>query len=299
MDLSIIIVNWNTRTLLDQCLQSIEANPPAGSYETWVIDNNSSDDSLAMLGDSHPPVRVIANAANTGFARANNQGMREAQGEVLLLLNSDTLVMPGAFDELFHTLRDNPRAGVVGSRLLNQDGTLQESWAAFPSLASEILGRNFRKRSRVTGQSGVFQVDWVGGACMLVRAAAVHQVGLLDEQYFMYSEEVDWCYRMRMAGWLTLYAEKAEVIHLGGGSANRFSLNQLMRLYDSKLRFFRKNYGRLPASLLRAGLILAQLLRIVRHGLTSLTRPEQAAELRGRSQSQWQLVRWLWAGSSL
>ncbi|MGE5222657.1 MAG: glycosyltransferase family 2 protein [Omnitrophica WOR_2 bacterium] len=297
MNLSIIIINWNTHDLLGQCLRSIFANPPGSDFEIWVIDNGSTDRSLEMLKESFPSVKVIANHENVGFARANNQGMQQAEGEYFLLINSDTIVQPGAIDGMLHTAEENPEAGIVGCKLLNQDGSIQESWAEFPTVASEILGRNFRKRTQVSSGEALYRVDWVGGACLLVRKEAVQQVGMLDESYFMYSEEVDWCYRMKASGWNTYFLESVEIIHLGGGSARRTSFDQLLRLYDSKLRFFKKNYGKWQARLLKSCLILVILSGIIWREISVFLKLQRDQDQRGRLQSQWQLIRRLWVGS--
>jgi GT2 family glycosyltransferase len=221
--------------------------------------------------------------------------MRQARGDALLLLNSDTVVQTGALDGMLSILEEIPQAGVIGCKLLNQDNSIQESWAEFPTLASEFLGRNFRKRGEVPGWPGLYETDWVGGACILVRKEAVQQVGLLDESFFMYSEEVDWCFRMKARGWNTFFLESAAITHLGGGSASRSGLHQLTRLYESKLRFFRKNYGLWQVGWLRAGLILVNLLGVIWRGLALFIQPGQAGEQRRQIHSQWQLVRWLWS----
>jgi hypothetical protein len=177
--------------------------------------------------------------------------------------------------------------------LLNSDGSLQKSWASFPTFWSEVLGRNFRVRRRVEGEPLAYEVDWVGGACLLVQPAAINEVGLLDESFFMYSEETDWCFRMRRQGWKVYYLPGVEVIHLGGGSASRANATQLVRLYDSKIRFFRKHYGARQTSLLRYGLAVVNALGLTRRALTWPLQWQRREQVRRRLEAQWKLIWWL------
>ena len=264
MDLSIIIVNWNTSELLNQCLNSIYHNSSYYSMEAIVVDNGSSDNSISMIENQFPLVILIKNDRNQGFARANNQGLSIAKGRYFMLLNSDTIVLPGAFDKLIQTADSHPELGVLGPQILNMDGSVQKSWASFPSFFSELIGRNLRIRKPVVSFPSAYEVDWITGACMLVRARTIAEVGLLDDGYFMYSEETDWCLRIKNKGWKIWYLSNAEIYHLGGGSAKRTSLLQLSLLYQNKIRYFNKFYGPTQARLLRYGLALAYFLGLMR-----------------------------------
>jgi GT2 family glycosyltransferase len=175
IDISIIIVNWNTRELLCQCLGSIQETSSGIAYEMIVVDNGSTDGSVRAVREAFPLVRLIANTENLGFARANNQGIRASRGQHILLLNSDTLVRPGALAALVRFLNQHSDVGIVGPELLNTDGTVQLSWAAFPTLWSEIRGKNFRVRRRYATRDGceAYNVDWIGGACLLIRRATI------------------------------------------------------------------------------------------------------------------------------
>jgi len=254
--LSIIIVNWNTRQLLLDCLSSIACSGPPDGIEIWVVDNASTDGSAEAVRAAFPDVRLIVNRGNVGFAAANNQAIAASRGELVLLLNSDTLVLPGALAQLARFMEHHPSVGIAGARLLNRDRTLQPSWAKFPSLWSELAGRNQRsRRPFATGDgSTAFAVDWVGGACLMIRRPAIEQIGMLDDNFFMYAEEMDWCYRARQAGWEVCYCPAPEVIHLGGQSSRSAPARMKAALYSSKLRFFRKHYGASRALALRAGL---------------------------------------------
>ena len=251
-DLSIIIVNWNTRQLLLDCLRSLETPPPQHQLEVIVVDNASRDDSVVAVRAAFPAVRVIENAANRGFAAANNQAIAQSSGRYVLLLNSDTVVTPGALDGLVAFADAHPDVGVVGAQLLNGDGTLQPSWAAYPNLRSELFGKNLRVRSPYaeTAAGIAYAVDWIGGAALLARRAAIEQAGLLDEHYFMYSEETDWCYRIKQCGWEICYLPTASVVHFGGQSSRQASLRMKTELYRSKLRFFGQHYGAARRNLL-------------------------------------------------
>jgi GT2 family glycosyltransferase len=293
MDLSIIIVNWNTCDLLADCLKSIYTTTQDLSFETIVIDNGSSDGSVARVQAEFPQVRLVVNGQNVGFAPANNQGIARGQGRYLLLLNSDTQVQPGALAALVRFADAQPQAGVVGCRLLNADGSLQPSWANFPTVWTEVTGQLVRGGRVVANQAEAVEVDWVGGACFLVRAKAVAAVGLLDERYFMYAEEVDWCYRMQQYGWKIYYLVNAQVIHLGGGSASRASFGQLRRLYESKLRFFAKHYGHRQAEWLRYGLIVANGLGLARRLLIGWLKRGEWSTIHDRLVAQGKLILYL------
>jgi GT2 family glycosyltransferase len=293
LDLSIIIVNWNTRDLLTRCLQSVYDTMSNLDFEVIVVDNASNDGSQAMVRQRFPQVRLIENDQNVGFASANNQALTVSQGHYSLLLNSDTVVLPHALEKMAQFADAHSEAGIIGCRLLNSDGSLQKSWASFPTFWSEVLGRNFRVRRRVEGEPLAYEVDWVGGACLLVQPAAINEVGLLDESFFMYSEETDWCFRMRRQGWKVYYLPGVEVIHLGGGSASRANATQLVRLYDSKIRFFRKHYGARQTSLLRYGLAVVNALGLTRRALTWPLQWQRREQVRRRLEAQWKLIWWL------
>lgn len=263
-DVSILIVNWNGRDLLSACVKSVYETVRHLVYEVIVVDNASTDGSSDMVREQFPAVQLVQNDQNLGFACANNQAIRASQGRYVLLLNSDTIVRQGALEAMVHFADRHPKAGVVGCKLLNADGSLQPSWAQFPTLWSEVTGRNFRRRYRTPEIDGeaAYLVDWVGGACLLARREAVDRVGLLDEDFWMYSEETDWCFRFVREGWLVYYLPEASIVHLGGGSSRKASERTLIQLYESKLRFFFKHRGRFQAETLRWGMILVAMLKM-------------------------------------
>lgn len=282
-DISIIVVNWNTCDLLADCLQSLFRTGHGLCFDVWVVDNGSTDGSVEMVRQSFPQIELVVNQENEGFARANNRAIDQSTGRYVLLFNTDAQAMPGALQALFSLAEGEPRAGVVGARLLNPDGSFQASHTPFPTLGQEFLmltglGRLlFRSWYPSRGPEisrGPQVVDYVEGACMLVRRQAIDEVGGLDEGYFMYAEEVDWCYAMKQAGWQVWYQPAAVVVHLGGGSSRRRLPQREADLYRSRVRFFRKHYGRTAAQLLALQIYaftavkmgLHQLLRLLSGG---------------------------------
>ncbi len=260
MDLSIIIVSWNTRALLAQCLASIYANPPAGEFEVWVVDNASSDGSATMVQKRLPQVKLIENPENVGFARANNQAIRKSSGQHVLLLNSDTMVRPNALTNMVAFIAAHPEAGIVGANILNADGTPQSCYGSLPSLLSEAalawgLDTLYPFLSMFITHLGVerefVETDWVVGAALMVRQEVLDRVGLLDESYFMYSEEIDLAHRVRRAGWKTYALRDVCIVHLGQQSSKQAPAAMKAQLFRSKVLYFEKYHGRIVAFLLR------------------------------------------------
>ncbi|MBN1217560.1 MAG: glycosyltransferase family 2 protein [Anaerolineae bacterium] len=274
MDLSIIIVNWNTRDLLAQCLASVLADIQASPHlqvETLVVDNASTDDSVRMLQEQFPWVQLIENKKNAGFASANNQAICHSTGRYVLLLNPDTTVKPGTLTILHRFMDTHPQVGAIGARLLNPDGTLQTSCYPTPTLSRE-LWRLFHLD--VVRPYGVYRMnDWdlaiphqvqvIQGAALMLRRKALNQVGLLDDKYFMYTEEVDLCHRIQTAGWLLYWVPQAQVVHYGGQSTQQIAAEMFLCLYQSKLIFIRKHYGRLSGLVYKFILTAATLARLL------------------------------------
>ncbi|MDH4321355.1 MAG: glycosyltransferase family 2 protein [Desulfobulbaceae bacterium] len=246
MDLSIVIVNWNTRDLLRNCLTSIADTVTGLDYEVFVVDNASADDSVAMVREQFPSVIVIANDTNRGFAAANNLAFRRMQGRYALLLNSDTVLTDGAISTLFGFMEENSEVGMCCGQLLNEDGSRQNSIANFPSvwplLCNETLLRlllpaKFPSKRQVYSEP--VEVDSCIGACMLVRKAAMDVVGLLDERFFFYFEETDWAYRFKKAGWRICLVPQARIYHLQGKSVG-YSAKARIMFHRSRSIYFKK-----------------------------------------------------------
>jgi hypothetical protein len=272
MDLSIIIVNWNTQELLRKCLQSVKANLGSAELrgEVWVVDNASTDNSVQMLKEQFPWIMLIQNQQNVGFAAANNQAIAQSTGRYILLLNSDTEVKSGAFQELLAFIDAHPQVGAAGSLLLNPDDSLQISCYPMPTLSRE-LWRLYHLDS--LWPYGVYRmsnwnrntprkVEVLQGASLLLRREALDQVGLLDDRYFMYTEEVDLCYRLQKGGWGLYWVPQSTVIHYGGQSTRQIATKMFLCLYQSKLFFFRKHYGWSAAQVYKIILLSAALVRL-------------------------------------
>ncbi len=250
MDLSISIVSWNTRDVLNQCLASVYDTMDGLDFEVIVVDNASTDGSADMVRAKYPQAKVIANTKNIGFAAANNQALEIAGGRYFLLLNPDTICNPGALAKLVEFMDNHPRCGAVGPMVLNVDGSLQYSWAKFPTFWNEIRGKLDRRIEGVpvvpanpseVRALGAFRVDWVGGCCLMARRDAIEQVGPMDESLFMYCEETDWCKRLSDMGWEVWVEPSAEIVHLGGQSSCQIPSEAAARLRISKRRYFEKH----------------------------------------------------------
>ena len=263
IDLSILIVSWNVRELLAAALEALPAAAPA-TWEAIVIDNASQDDSAAMVAERFPDVTLIRNAANAGFGRANNQGIALARGRYVLFLNSDTVTPPAALARLVGFMDAHPEAGACGPRLLLPDGHPQPYAFGGDPRPAYLIRRGWRRlvrdRALHDWAAGETQaVDWVSGACLLVRREALQQVGGFDEAFFMYFEDNDLCLRLRKAGWQVVYCPQVSITHVGGQSLKQNVLAQ--RAYqDSLVHFYRKHYSRLAQVWLAAGLLPYRLL---------------------------------------
>jgi len=273
MQLSVIIISYNAKAHLEDCLQSIYDHTAVDPFEIIVVDNASTDGSLAMLARKFPKVHTIASPDNLGFAGANNLAMREAKGEFFLLLNNDARVAPSAVDTMLRLIREKPDVGVLGPLLRNEDGSVQVSYGRMISLWAEAIQRVLT-RGNARGNPLVRRYianrskkeaypDWVSGACMMLRADVVKSVGFFDDHFFMYSEEVDLCERIRRAGYRVYYTPQAEVVHVGGKSTEANPEKAAFEYRRSQLYFYSKHYGRVRVILLKAYLLLAIAVRWV------------------------------------
>lgn len=277
LDVSIIIVNWNTKALLRECLESIDVQTRGISYEIIVVDNASADHSGTMVREEFPEVILIENTDNRGFAAANNQGLAKASGRYILLLNSDTLVIENAITKTVGFADLNPRYGVVGCQVWEDDVTIQETcflfhspWNMFCVTAglSKLFPRSFflgGDKMQYWDRKTEREVDVVSGMFMLVRREAIDDVGVLDERFFIYCEEADWCYRMRRAGWKNFFWPGAQIIHRDGGGKSTAQVNVKMEVQKVKslLFFIRKHYGVVPEGAVRTTIVLSSLVKIV------------------------------------
>ncbi len=282
IDLTIIIVSWNVRDLLRRCLRSIQDSALATGnlqVEIIVVDNASSDGSPEMVVAEFPDVHLVVNAENRGFTAANNQGLALSRGRFLLLLNPDTEVVGDALSAMVRYMETHPEVGAVGPQLRYPDGSLQSSRRRFPTFATALVestviqewwtdNRILRRYYMAdTSDDAVQPVDWLVGACLMVRREVVEQVGGLDEGFFMYSEELDWCRRIKNAGWTVVYLPDAVVVHHEGKSSEQAVAARHIHFHSSKVRYFTKHHGRLAGEALRWFLLMTYVYQWGREGL--------------------------------
>ena len=299
MDLSIIIVNWNTRDMLRNCLASIPGQDGL-QKEIIVIDNASEDGSAAMVAGEFPDVRLIRNGANLGFATATNQGLRAASGRHLLLLNSDTLVLGDVLADSVRYMDEHADVGMMGCRVLNEDGTTQMTCSRYPSffnLLLQTLGLNRLARPRWLQRYQMLdwardderEVEVVSGCYLVARRTTLAQIGLLDESFFLYGEETDWCRRCAAAGWRLIFAPVGEIIHFGSGSSSALNYRRDLMLTEGTVRLHRKHGGSPAAVSIWLLLLLFNLSRSAYWSLRSVA--DSSGSTRSRASHFRQVVR--------
>jgi len=288
VDLSVIIVNWNSAPDLARCLSSLYAHTTGVEFEVIVVDNASRDGCGAMLADHFPQVTFVQSTNNRGFAAANNLGVRHSSGSLLLFLNPDTEFTSPAIGRMMSVLESRPDAGIVGCRLLNADGTVQTTCVqTFPTIWNEALDVEYLRRafprSRLWGNAVVYsddeliaEVECISGACLMIRRDVFNAVGGFCERYFMYVEDRDLCYAIRHPGYKTFFTSSCAVIHYGGTSSGlrpESDFATLMRC-ESLLTFMRFRRGRIYATLFRASVVIVAVGRLLALALLSaLGRP--------------------------
>lgn len=303
IDLSLIIVSWNVAGLLEKCLDSIHRGlaDSALNAEIIVVDSASTDDTVAVVRERFPDVRLLAQNENLGFVRCNNLGLRVACGRHILLLNPDTLIMADALSRLVQELDAHPQVGLVGPRTLNSDGSTQSTRRRFPTLLTAFFESTWLQPWAPRGLLRQYQVedhaddnnlevDWVQGSALMLRREVYEAIGGLDPGYVMYSEELDWCRRAKAAGWRVRYVGAAQIVHHGGRSSVQVPVRRHIHFQQSKLRYFRIWHGWWSAQVLRVFLLLMfgqQLLLEAAKGLAGHKR-----ELRQqRVRAYWQVLR--------
>jgi len=290
IDVSILIVNYNTCDLLRQCLRSIFMEDQGLELEVLVVDNGSTDRSGEMVTREFPEARLIRNSRNLGFSVANNTAMREARGRFLLLLNSDTIVLPGTLRRIVDYLEQNPEVGVAGCRLVRPSGEIDYACRrSFPtplvSLTRFVRLNRLFPRSRLFArynltyleERGTYEVDSVVGAFMLLRREVVDEVGGLDEDYFMYGEDIDWCFRIKRANWKVAYVGDTDIIHYKGASSRKESFRMNYHFHRAMVLFHTKHLSRSYPAILNAAVYVGILARFgllaVNHGVRKCLRP--------------------------
>lgn len=266
-DLSIVLVCWNNKKYLEPCLDSLYKDGLKCTFDVIVVDNGSVDGSQEMLRDKFPQVKIIQNDRNVGLGRASNQGIEATLGKYILLLNNDTIVNGPSFDALVKYLDDHSDAGAVGGKIFNPDGSIQSCYNNFSTLTEEFLIATRLGELLWDGypanvkDNQVRAVGWISSACLMLRREALNQIGLLDEEYFIYGDEADLQYRLKKAGWKVYYLPDSTIIHYGGRSMDRWRRRKMV--YRGKMMFYRKHYGAFRTFVLRlmlAGLSLAKFI---------------------------------------
>jgi GT2 family glycosyltransferase len=294
IDVSVVIVNWNTSDLLARCLGSLENERSTVGMEVIVVDNGSTDGSLARVRQAYPAVRLISNPDNRGFSIANNQGIEASSGRYVLLLNSDTEVVGGSLRALVEYGDAHTEAGILGPRLLNGDGTLQPSGGRFPTPLSTMFG--LVGLERLTGQprygttrdySKPAVVDEVSGAAMMIRHGVIERIGMLDESFVWGYEDVDFCRRVHETGWQVHYVPAAVVQHEWGASRRLAPAATVLMAINGRRRYFRKHHGRISSALVMATTQVAHLLRLAVFTVAGLG----DRSLKERAGIEWDVVR--------
>ncbi len=254
-DLSVVIVSYNTEGMLRDCLAALPAAAATLRTEVFVVDNASPDNSAAMVREEFPNVHLIVNRENAGFVRANNQALRISRGRVVALLNPDTEAEPESLTRMVHFLDAHSDAGAIGPKLLNTDGSLQKNGRFFPQPFGELIGhlglakyglRTYERRFEFGRDDfeATVEVDQVSGACILVPRRVMEKVGALSEDFYMYYEETEWCWRIKKAGFRVVYYPESRVKHHWMGSVRQVSFDMTERLLTSTQIYYRKTAGR-------------------------------------------------------
>ncbi|MFB3904157.1 MAG: glycosyltransferase family 2 protein [Acidobacteriota bacterium] len=274
MTVSVVIVSWNTQNLLRNCLLTVEKEARLfkdGGVEIFVVDNGSTDGTVQMLRKSFPSVTLIANSENAGFAAANNQALARCRGDYVLLLNPDTELKAQALTRMVRFLKSRLYVGAVGPLLINPDGSMQQSCYPRPTLFRELwrlLHLDRLHRLAVYPMTNWTldrprQVETVQGACILIKRSVFDEIGFLDQDFFIYTEEIDLCRRIIAAGWRIYWLPVAAVVHHGGQSTRQAAGRMFIELYRSKLRYFRKHYGRVGGFVYKLILLTCIIPRLV------------------------------------
>jgi len=273
MDLTIVIVNYNVKEFLEQAIISIKKSCKHIEYELFVVDNASNDGSVDLIRKKYPEVKLIANSENKGFSTANNQAIKQAQGEYILLINPDTIVQEDTFSVLLNFFKNHPECGMVGCKILNPDGSLQLAcrrsfptpWIAFTKIIglsklfpnSKIFGRY---NLTYLNPDATYEVEAISGSFMFFRQQIINEIGYLDESFFMYGEDLDWCFRIRESGWKIYYLPETKIIHFKGESSKKSDIDLIIQFYRAMKLFVEKHYHNrylhVPQWLLMAGITL-------------------------------------------
>ncbi len=285
--ISVIIVSWNAKKYLEQCLQSIRSCSDASAAEIIVVDNASTDGSPEIVRERFSDVKLICNSDNLGFAKANNIGIGQSHGKYLFLINSDVVVYPNCFSSITNYMEAQPQIGLLGPRITGFDGKVQRSCMGYPSLwnlfcRAILLATLFPRFKVFNGyelshwaHDEVKEVDVINGCFWTVRREAIEEIGLMDENFFMYAEDIDWCKRFNNAGWKVVYYPLVEALHYGGASSSNAPIRFYIEMQNANLRFWGKHYGSFSLGVYRCILLLHQSLRTLGYSMYYLLTSER------------------------
>jgi GT2 family glycosyltransferase len=302
--LSIVIVTWNAKKFVDECLESLRTYSQRADVETFVVDNASTDGTPELVSACYPEVTLIRNPDNSGFARGNNIGIARSSGKFVALINSDVRVLPGCIDKMIAYMESQPRVGLLGPRMLGASGQAGRSYMRAPTLwryfcramaldyvfpNSQAFGgymMPYFKRDRIA------EVDVLNGWFWMTRREALDQVGLLDEAFFMYGEDIDWCKRFRDAGWGVVYFPEAESIHYGGASSSKAPLRFYVEMQRANLQYWKKHFSRASQLAYLAILFIHLSVRVAGYALLLIVKPKRS-ETSYKIQRSLACLRWI------
>ena len=298
-DVAFVLVGWNIRDLLLQCLASIKHTVTEVSYEIIYVDNGSVEGTVETICREYPEVRVISNPVNRGFAAGNNQGIEASSARYLVILNTDTILKEAAIANAVAYMDEHPDVGCCGGELLNEDETRQNTIHNDPTLATELLNKSLlailspnKYPSKRQAYTEPVDVDACLGAYLVVRREVLDNVGPLDEGYFFYFEETDWCTRMRAAGWRVVFLPSSKIYHLQGKTVTAYRRECKVEYYRSRYRYFRKHRGRLKLGILATMLFLRLVFNTFMMSVLNLLTLFQVSRWRARLRVYWGLLRW-------
>jgi GT2 family glycosyltransferase len=305
LDVSVIIVSWNAKEHLYNCLRSLNVLRDGYKKEVVVVDNASTDGTVELVEEKFPEVKLIRNKENLGFARANNIGIRESSGRYICLINSDVILLDDCIGKLMTFMDDHPSVGMVGPKILNPDGSLQPQCQHFPSIWNHLcqtLGFNklFPKSGffsepfmRYWAHNEIRKVDVISGCFWIVRREAVDQVGLLDESFFFYGEDIDWCRRFHAARWDVIFYPDACAIHFGSGSSNNAPIRFYLELQKADLQYWKKHHGSTGRTIYSMIILLRHLLRLISTAVKYLIFPSGRKTASFKLRRNLACIRWI------
>jgi GT2 family glycosyltransferase len=302
VDLVVSVGTLGNFAVLERCLESVYAEDlPGLRYEVWVVYNGRTDDGVSdRIARRFPTAVVVRRPGPLGYCLTHNLVMRACHGRYVLILDDDTIVTKGTLATMVEFMDRNPRVGMAGCKTLNADGTFQRSYGVVPSFRSELrnvlVPDSFWPRRLYRDTGHVRDVEWLNGAFMLVRAETIADVGMLDEHYYTYVCEPDWCQRMRRASWRVTYVPDGEIVHVGGehsinNKRSARSARNLLRYHVNRYYFFRKHYGAWAVTLLRPIMLVGALVRLAYYALIGIARPERREEARVRVRTFWDVIK--------